>query len=450
MTTLNLSHVTITLQNLLSRNVRRLLGGTGVNDPEFTLMPPELVTATTRTLNLHLYHVAEDPHYRNAVGMSGGNPPINAQPMALRLFYVMTAHMTRANEFDAVAQQELLGLGLKTFHDNPAVTDSLVILPTPASPPTPVMHPELLGDGNKIEIVPRNLEPEDNLNFWAAEDQKTPRASAYYEVRTVFLSPEDVRSASGVVFDVGLYVASSVAARLRGSRSVLGFTMPMATGLGAQALDVTPARATLRAVAVAGKPVVRLTGTNLTAGDVQLLHLVQGAQSHLIDPVLNPDWALAFGASEISFISQPTLEVDDGAGGTNTIPVTPGITGFELTIRSYRMQGTTRLNADYKAGRVDVALGAHIDGHAGPVGGNFTLDVDPVVDLTLADDVTLAVGGEYYTRDVVAAPTGPGTFFVNAAQITFQPHLPLPFSGAHAVQLFVDGAESQPYWIEVP
>ncbi|MGJ8628246.1 MAG: DUF4255 domain-containing protein [Sulfitobacter sp.] len=450
MTTLNLSHVTVTLQNLLSRNVRRLLGGTAVNDPAVTLMPPELVTATNRTLNLHLYHVAEDPHYRNMAGIPGGTPAISTQPMALRLFYVLTAHLTRVNEFDAVTQQELLGLAMKTFHDNPVIKDDLVILPTPASPPTPVMHAELLGDGNKIEIVPRNLDPEDNLNFWAAEDQKTPRASAYYEVRTVFLSPEDVRNAQGTVFDLGLYVESSAAARLRGSRSILGFTMPTETGLGAQAFDVTPARATIRAVAVPDKPAIRLTGTNLTAGDVQLLYVVQGGQSYLMDPTINPAWEMEFTTGEISFVVQPMLDVDDGAGGVNSIPITPGKKGFDLTIRSYRIQGSTRLNADYNAGRVDVALGAHIDGHAGPAGGLFTLDVDAIVDLTLADDVRLAVGGEYYTRETVAAPTGPGTFVVTAAQITFQPHQPLPFSGTHPVQIFVDGGESQPYWIEVP
>jgi len=273
MTTLNLSYVTLTLQQLLKNNVRRLLGGTPEADPIVTLMPPEQVEATARTLNLHLYHVSEDQHYRNVVGLPNAAPPIHGQPMALRLFYVLTAHMTRNAAFDAETQQHLLGLGMKTFHDYPVVTDDLIILPTPATPPAPVMHSQLLGGKNKIEIMPRNMEPEENLNFWAAEDQKTPRMSAYYEVHTVFLSPEEVRSSGGTVYDVGLYVASSAAARLRGSRAVLGFTMPSSTGLGAQALDVTPARATLRAAAVADKPRIRLTGTNLTAGEVQLLTL---------------------------------------------------------------------------------------------------------------------------------------------------------------------------------
>jgi hypothetical protein len=450
MTTLNLSHVTVTLQTLLRNNCRRLLGGTPANDPQVTLMPPELVTANTRTLNLHLYHVSEDPHYRNDVGMAGGVPPVSGKPMALRLFYVMTAHLTRVNQFDAESQQHLLGLGMKTFHDNPVVNDSLIILPTPASPPVPVMHAELLGNNNRIEILPRNLEPEENMSFWATEDQRTPRMAVFYEVRTVFLSPEEVRSAAGTVFDIGLYVSSSAAARLRGSRSVLGFQMPASTGLGAQAIDVTPARATLRALAVPDRPRLRLTGHNLTAGDTQLLQIIHGGNTHLLDPALNADWDIRFATSEISLIPQATLDVDDGAGGVVTHPVPAGFVSFALSVRSYRYQGGTRLNADYPAGQVQVSLGAHIDGSAGPAGGFFTVDVDPVVDLTVGT-VTLAVAGEYYTNAAPApAPTGPGTFVVTAAQVVFQPAFPAPFSGAHPVQLFVDGAESQPYWIEVP
>lgn len=449
MTTLNLSHVTVTLQTLLSNNIRRLLGGTGPNDPLVTLMPPEQVTAINRTVNLHLYHVSEDPQFRNAVGMEMGPTPVQGQPMALRLFYVLTAHMTRNAAFDAETQQEMLGLAMKTFHDNPVIDDDLVILPTPISPPTPVMHATLRGARNRIEIIPRNLEPEENLSFWAAEDQKTPRMSAYYEVRTVFLSPEEVRNAAGTVFDVGLYISASAVARLRGSRSVLGFQMPAATGLGVQSIDVTPARATLRAVAVADKPVVRLTGSNLTAGDVQFLDMAHGGTTHRLDPALNPDWDIQFSTDEISLIPQSTLEVDDGAGGTVTHPVVPGFVRFSETVRSFRFQGSTRLNADYPAGAVDVALGAYIDGFAGPVGGVFTLNIDPVVDLT-ASSVSLAVAGSYYTDVTPAAPAGPGEFSVAASQLTFQPHFAAPFSGAHPVQLFLDGAESQPFWIEVP
>ena len=449
MTTLNLSRVTMTLQNLLRANVRRLLGGGSASDPEITLMPPELVEATTRTLNLHLYHVAEDPLHRNAVAMAGGVPPISAQPMALRLFYVMTAHLTRNNAFDAEAQQHLMGLGMKTFHDHPVIDDGLVILPTPASPPVPVMHADLLGGGNRIEIVPRNLEPEENLNFWAAEDQKTPRMSAYYEVRTIFLSPEEVRGASGTVYDVGLYVTAAAVARLRGSRSVLGFTMPAATGLGAQAIDVTPARTTLQAAAVPDRARVRLVGENLTTGEARTLRIAQGGVEHIVDPALNPDWDVRFASDEISLIPQAVLQVDDGAGGATPVAIAPGMVRFSLTIAQHRFAGLQRLSVETPAGSVEVALGAHVETITGPVDEAFTLAVDPVVDLSAASEVALAVGGQWLDR-TSPDPDGPGTFSVGASEVVFAPPGPAPFTGTHPVQLFVDGAESQPVWLEVP
>ena len=88
MATLDLSLVTLTLRNLLDMNVRRLLGGIAPNALDVTTMPPEQVDTATQTLNLHLYHITEDPHFKNAVGMEMASPPISGQRMALRLYGV--------------------------------------------------------------------------------------------------------------------------------------------------------------------------------------------------------------------------------------------------------------------------------------------------------------------------------------------------------------------------
>ena len=67
----------------------------------------------------------------------------------------------------------------------------------------------------------------------------------------MLLEPEPPVSTTGTVFDVGLYVKTASSARITGSRAELRFTMPAATGLGEQAIAVTPARATLRAAGYA-------------------------------------------------------------------------------------------------------------------------------------------------------------------------------------------------------
>lgn len=454
MATLNLAHVTLSLRSLLHKNVRRLLGGIGPNDLVVSLMPPERVEASVQTLNLHLYHIGEDPHYRNAVGAELSAPPISGQPMALRLYYILTAHLTVTDVFDAETQQQLMGLAMKTFHDYPVITDSLTIMPSPSEGALQVIEPGLAGNDNRIEIALRPLEPEETVNFWSADDQKTPRLSAFYEVRTIFLRPEPPARTAGTVFDLGLYVRIAAAARLIGSRAVLPFTMPAATGMGAQSLDVTPARATLQPAAVPDKPRIRITGQNLTIGDARLVTLRQAeGPAQVLDPALNPDWALQIAPDAIGFVPQPAFLVDDGAGGTINVPVRPGYLEVGLTIRNFRFQGTERLQSDYDAGRVAVALGAHLTGFSGPdAEGRFRLDVADAVDLTSpGHDVGLAVGGRPYEA-VAAFPPAPedrATFRVFAHHVIFTPHLGPPFTGVHPVQLVVNGAESQPFWVEV-
>ncbi len=452
MTTLNLSHVTLSLQSLLDLNVRRLLGGIPANQLDVTLMPPEQVNAIIQTLNLHLYHVSEDPHYKNAVGMDLATPPVADKPMGLRLYYILTPHLTRANEFDAETQQQLLGLAMKTIHDNPVITDDLQITPNAVEGATTVMAAGLLGGQNKIEITLRPLEPEETVNFWAAEDQKTPRLSAFYEVRTIFMQPEVPTVTRGTVFDVGLYVESAMAARLQGSQSILPFTMPADTGLGDQELDVVPARATLQPAAVANKPRVRVTGHNLTTGDAREVTLRQANGPALVlDPALNPAWDLQFQTGELSFIPQPTLDADDGTGAVVTHDIVPGYTEVAMDVINYRIQGPSRLESRYPAGRVTISLGAHITGFS-VAAGRVQVDISNAVDLTVpGTEITLAVRGNVY-QPVAAFPAAPddrGTYTVAANTVVFTPDFGPPLDGAHPVQLIVNSAEAQPFWVEI-
>jgi uncharacterized protein DUF4255 len=451
--TLNLSLVTLSLRSLLHANVRRLLGGIEPNELAVTLMPPELVEATVQTLNLHLYHVSEDPHYKNAMGMDLTTPPIADQPMALRLYYILTPHLTRANMFDAETQQHLLGLAMKTIHDHPLITDDLQIIARPAEGPITMMETELRGGDNRIEITLRPLEPEETVNFWAAEDQKTPRLSAFYEVRTIFMQPEKPKVIRGTVFDVGLYVESSMAARLHGSHSVLPFTMPATTGLGDQQLDVVPARATLQPVAIPNKPRVYVTGHNLTTGDAREIRIRQAdGPALLLDPGLNAVWDLQIVSKELSFVPQPTLDADDGTGAVVTHDIVPGYTEVSMEVIGYRFLGSSRLESRYDAGRVTISLGAHITGFANVAGGRLRVNISNAVDLTLAGtEVTLAVRGNVYEQ-VGAFPPAPddrGTFTVHSDHVIFTPDFGPPLDGAHPVQLIVNGAESQPFWVEL-
>ena len=172
----------------------------------------------------------------------------------------------------------------------------------------------------------------------------------------------------------------------------------------------------------------------------------------MLDPALNPDWALEVDHDQIRFIPQATLDVDDGVGGTDTIDIMPGGHEIGMRIISYRYQGTARLETVFDPGRAVVGFGPHIDQITGPDGdGRFHIELDPVVDLTAATTITLAVGGEIMARVAALppAPAGDGFYELAADEIVFDPLFDPALPAAYPVQLSVDGVEAQPFWVEV-
>jgi len=184
----DLSLVTRSLRTLLDLNVRRLMGGLPPGAIIVTTQPPEAVGAATNTINLHLYHVAEDPHFRNAA-----RPAVTARneappPMALRLFYILTAHHVQSPDTDALAQQRLMSFALRTLHDYPVIGDGVAVDAGDGAGPEPVLDAALRAADNSFQIMLRAVTPEDAAAFWSAVNPQTARLSAYYEVRMVLLA----------------------------------------------------------------------------------------------------------------------------------------------------------------------------------------------------------------------------------------------------------------------
>jgi hypothetical protein len=215
MALLDLSKVTSTLMKLLELNVERLSG----IDVSVTPQPPDKVGAVTNQLSLHLYHVAEDGYYKNALGHGSDVPNVAKAPMALNLFYILTVHHESDNERDALTEQKLMGFALKTFHDFPVITDQTQIGGTFIIEP---LDPELHGHDNKLQIVMRPVSPEDALTFWNSEQTKTARLSAYYEVRVVMLEPEKPKSMPGIVLSLGTFLCRSAHRILIAARAWCG------------------------------------------------------------------------------------------------------------------------------------------------------------------------------------------------------------------------------------
>src|SRR6266496_5901054 len=90
---LDLSLATQTLVNLLDRRVRA--GLTTLNLPlgplSISALPADKLTGD-ETIGLYLYHISEDPHFKNLAPRSQDEPPVQFRPMGLNLYYQLSAH----------------------------------------------------------------------------------------------------------------------------------------------------------------------------------------------------------------------------------------------------------------------------------------------------------------------------------------------------------------------
>ncbi len=424
----DLSLVTSSLRTLMDLNMRRLMGGVPPGAISISTLPPEKVGAAQNTLNLHLYHIAEDRYYKNMPGPGNDARNIARAPMALALFYILTAHHEQNPDIDALTQQRLMGLALKTMHDYPIVGDRLMIDAGAGAGPQAVLHPALQGDDNPLQIILRPLTPEDTLAFWSTDDQQTARLSAYYEVRVVMLTPEAPERFPGIVLSIGEYVRALGAATLTGSRSTVHFTIPAAIGGGAQAVTVEPARVQLNPGSAPPNDSVTLLGSK---------------------------WALSLAADRIDFRAQPNLAFIDG-GVPRIVDVLPGIYAASVrTVIGDRVFAGERMTSGVESNQIAFAIGPCIAGHGppDPVTRRIRIDIVAAFDLSLpALGVELVVQGDAYVR--LAAFTGnpaidDGAFVVDPAGLVLQPLFNPLVPGFHAVRLIVNGAEAQPFWIEI-
>lgn len=452
----DLFSATQTLTRLLRFNVERLRGT--VPALNITVMPPESVSGSD-TINLHLFHVVEDPATRNRPGPAA-DAPIATNPLALNLFYILTAHHEVNQIFDAETQHHLMGLAMKTMHDFPRIDDS-VTFDRGGVLPEPVLPPALVGTQSRLDIIQRPITPEDAINFWSAESSATVRLAAYYEVRTLFLEPEAAESVSGTVYDVGLFVEVGGPPVLTRATSQIMFTPPPATGLGPQTVTADPARASFAPDLAPSPAEIRIAGsamgtqpdTRIVLRNTDWIALDPTLESAEIDSALNPDWAPTVVGETASFNFRPTLRVSE-AGGVRLVDILPGNYQVSLRVRQEMPGpgGTTRVT-DSESNRLNVSLGAHI-ANVTPPGGNGRMVLELTPEFTLDDpalDYALSIGGTVY--DLTGAFSGvaaddAGLFLPVPTGLEFHPLFDATVPGFHHVRLWVNGAESQPYWVQ--
>lgn len=456
----DLSQTTLTLQRLLQFNIPLLAPDLGA--VTVSTLPPERVTGASNVLSLYCYHVSPDVSNRLRPAQPSGPRPIATSPLTLNLNYILTAHTVEDTEFNALAEQRLLGYAMKTLHDYPTLDDSTQIAGNPVFPD------EIRGQQNRFRVIQLQLTAGEALNYWANEHDITVKPSCYYEVTAADLAPEPPDRLSGVVLQLGAFVMPKDTPVISSSTSDVHFTRPSGDPAS---LTATPARVGPVTAAPPPVNVLTLNGRGFTNGTAQRLILSHPFWSRQfpggrvpVNLTLNaaPDWDLTVAQDSVTATLGDTLRATPPSGGAPVdLALYPGqyLAIWEVD-RTFDRDGVTETITDRSNG-CSFAMTPRITAMARDNGtGAVTLDLggdwlltrgrplpaDPLAEPEL--DLMLAVDGQTYTL-VTSAPAA-GEYTITDRTLTY---LPLPVHdtpGNRAIRLVVDGADAQPFWVAVP
>lgn len=433
----DLSLVTLTLIELLKTRIGSVI--------VVAQAPDQLPTSTGNTLSVYLYHAREDAHYKNAVARDGSSNPFHT-PLALSLFYVVTAHHYGEDDKpDPLHEQKLLGYALKALHDYPIVDDDTKI------GAVDILVEGLRGSDNRLQIIYRPVAPEESATFWNGDDQRLIRFSAFYEVRVVLMKPEPVTHIPGYVLSVGNYIVPTGVMHLASSHSVVRFTPP---GGDPIALPASPARVALDPTTPPSPEVpnnqLTLRGSRLGGGRLVLRSpLFDTANNQIVvEPADNSAWDIHVTSTRVTARIQASVNVDG-------VPkkILPGIYGVSVQVSSdVALPGGLSKTVTSRSNELAFAVTSFVkdNGPVGAIGVALPVEVATGTTLTdpaLAGQIEVYVDGIAYTE----APGGaPKTFAITDGQhLDLYLHFDDGDAGNHPFRLIIRGAEAPPYWIEV-
>lgn len=454
----NLSDITEALRLLVQLNVERLLKGTPVT---VSTIPPEKAEEAGDTrLNLYLYHVANDTDGGNDIPLGPSGPvPIATTPLALKLFYVLTAHaVVNANVEDSFSQQLLMGWAMKTLHDVPRVDSTVTVSGTPILPAA------IIGDRG-IDVILRPITPEEAVSFWSTDQVRTARLSAYYEVRTLLLPPEALTDLAGLVGSLGLNVSPDPRPSLSSTSSMARFTMPAALGGGSMAVRRSPAVVALKS----GPPDVdmQLTANGSSLGDGSDASIVLRGEpiaglglagnAAVLEASGNAGWNILVNDGSLSLSFRPGANSKTDSGVT-PVKLIPGI--YSLALRrqlAARSEQGLESSVEVESNRAQFAVAPFIQGASVTGAKHVIVTIDGAYNATsAAAEAQLSIAGKIYQQlgSFAGNPSDEGHFITSSATTyeavpvaSFDPTI----SGeTFAIRLSVNGVDAVPFWMQVP
>lgn len=424
MALLDLSLITRTLVTLIREHARVSDAWPSAVPPTVIPQPPDKLEGSN-IIGVYLYHMSEDPHYKNLPAPGGDMPPIRYAPMGLNLFYQVTPHHEQESDISTYREQLLLGLAVKALHDYPCIDDSTRI------DGVDILHADLRGDDNRFRIVLQPLPPSDAVTYWTAGSSPL-RLAAYYQVAVVLLEPEQTRSRSSRVLDYRVHTFVRGAPRITSSENALTVTVPG---------QADPRTIELRPAQVPYGGEVAFIGSDL-AGDETALVLkhLEWDQPATVDP----GWGVVATSDRVLAVVQSTADGRDVLPGiyAATVRVTTLRTMPDGQIR--RFVSSSNASPFSVTPRIDV-IGA-LDGN-----GEFTITG------AVFQHADLEAGAvEMYITDArleegASGALNNGEFaVVDAEHITVRVPAGLDPGASVPVRVLVNGAESPPRWVTIP
>jgi hypothetical protein len=386
---------------------------------------PELLRDQHTGLGFYLFHVQESSHYRNFPAPGNDIPPVNYTPMALNLFYQLSANSTNdASEEDAYDEQDLMSVAMKALHDHSIISSTT---------------------SNKkvnIKITLQTLSPSESVQYWAAA-QSPVRLSAYYEVSVVFLEPEKQLSYAGRVLSYGNYIFTRGAPQITSGENIIEYTLPG---------ELTPRQVKIQPAQAPVGSLISFFGTGFNGGTLQLL-IFSPLWSE--PAVTDASWLLTLvSENQLNITVQPTAVLKSAL---TPVDIIPGLYAVQVSITETRTLPDASVKTfNHVSNQFPFSVMPRISSVTPIplVDGGFEVTCDVFIHSGIVnDDIQIYIGE---SKLVLSAELvlPPGTFRITGAttidlQVPAETPDVVP-PGQVALRILIRGIESEPRWITIP
>jgi len=170
--------VTVALRQRLDRGLNAEVPGTRV-----TTCPPDRAREVTgNQVNLFLYHTVPSPAWRNASPSDVPGSKAAQPPLALNLYYLVSAHGQNEDDPDPTSHR-LLGKAMALFHENPILEPAEIRDAVTADAGAGA---DVAGQFDGVRIAPQPLELDQLTRLWTCLGSPF-RISVAYEVSVVLI-----------------------------------------------------------------------------------------------------------------------------------------------------------------------------------------------------------------------------------------------------------------------